>query len=312
MTARMILTVVFTVTALAASYSSRFYKLQPHYEEALTETAQFGMRQVRKHPEIDFFMANWQDRKGTKVGGSLTVWDILTKLEGDPLEPKKKGAVLVDLNRIAYAELKALGSTRPKTFRKYQQIWYIISGEGVIDADRESSELYAGIGVIVPPDVEFIVTNTGDKPLTYYIIEEPIPDGFRPRKSIVVKYEYDNDISTNIRRVENENLLFSREDGLAVLFSFNPVMYEPKSWVPPHVHDPGIEEVWIGIDGDMSIQVGSQRRIFPPGSAYKVPANGITPHTNINGSDVSKKLLWMMKVPLPPGYDSRMKRDGMI
>ena len=39
-------------------------------------------------------------------------------------------------------------------------------------------------------------------------------------------------------------------------------------------------------------------RKLPAGSVYRVQANGITPHANINNTSVSKKLMWMMKVPV--------------
>ena len=276
------------------------------------EFAQYKKRNAINSPKIDNFLAHWQDKKSHKVFGSLEVWDILTKLEGSALKPKRKGAVLIDLNSVSYAELKKGATTRKSSLTAVQHVWYVASGEGLIKSGRKSEELFEGKGVIIPPKVMFTLENTGSDPLTFYIIEEPIPSGFRPRKSIVVKYEFDNPVSSNVRRVENSDWLFSRKDGLAVLFSFNPVMYEPQSLVPPHVHGPGIEEVWIGLNGDMGVQIGSQRRPFPKGSVYKVPADGRTPHTNINASDVSKKLLWMMKIPLPEGYDQERNKGDMI
>ena len=75
-------------------------------------------------------------------------------------------------------------------------------------------------------------------------------------------------------------------------------MFEPQSLVQPHLHPEGIEEVWIAIKGEIMVQVGDQRSKLPEGSAYKAPADGITPHTNINNTDVSKKMMWMMKYPV--------------
>ena len=92
--------------------------------------------------------------------------------------------------------------------------------------------------------------------------------------------------------------LFSFEDGLSTLVSMNPVTYVPRSLVPPHVHLEGEEEVWFAIDSDVFIQIGKQRRKFPVGSAYKVPANGRIPHSNINVTGSPQKLMWMRKVPI--------------
>ena len=74
----------------------------------------------------------------------------------------------------------------------------------------------------------------------------------------------------------------------------------------------GEEEIWIALKGEILVQMGDKRRSFPAGSAYKVPPDGRTPHININSSNVSQKLLWMMKVPLvntPPGSRSRSYKD---
>lgn len=259
------------------------------------EPAQF---RLRSRPDIDMFMGHWKDSKPRRIFGSLEVRDILTKCNGNPLRPREKGAVLTDLISVSYAVLTAHKSTEAAKLKGKQLIFYINSGEGVIKTENRTSELYEGIGVILPPGIEFNITNTGGELLTMYLIEEPIPKGFTPNKEMVVKYEYDNKISTNINRVDKNNWLLSIDDGLSTLVAFNPIMYEPRSLVPPHVHDEGVEEVWIALKGEVHIQVGSQRRKFPPGSAYKVPANGITPHTNINNTDVSKKLMWMMKVPV--------------
>jgi len=265
-------------------------------------------------PDADLFLSSWKDTRPRKLYGSFQVWDILTKLEGTPLSPRKKGAVLTDLNAVRYAILKPAGSTRPMELTDCQYILYITAGQGMIMTEDREAELVDGIGVIVPPDIEFTLMNTGNLPMSMYIIEEPIPEDFDPRDEIVVRYEYDNQISTNVNRVDSSQWLFSIEDGMSTLVSFNPVMYEPNSLVPPHVHDPGIEEVWISINGDVQMMVGNQVRKFSPGSAYKVPADGRTPHANINKSDTSKKLLWMMKVPLVrvPRSEKPKSRDGVI
>lgn len=251
-----------------------------------------------KELDIDMFMGNWKESAPRHIFGSLEVWDILTRCNGDPLRPTKKGAVLNDILSLSYASLEAHASTTPSTLVEEQHIFYINSGEGIIKSGGKTAELHEGIGILMAPGIEFTITNTGDEPLTMYLVVEPIPVGFNPNKEMVVKDEYDNKISTNLRRVDSSNWLFSRNDGLSTLTAINPIMYEPMSYVPPHVHPEGVEEVWFAIKGEVAILLGKQRRKLPPGSAYKVPANGTTPHANINNTDVSKKLMWMMKVPV--------------
>ncbi len=266
-------------------------------------------------PDIDKYLSHWSESEPIMSEGPYIEWSILRRLNGShPLRPDKKGSVLTDLNAVNYAVLEPSGESLRKALVSCQRIMYVVSGEGTVRAAGKTVDLYDGIGVLMPPGMSYTLKNTGKTQLAMYIVEEPIPNGFSPRKDMAVRYEYDNRISTNVNRVDSENWLFGPDDGLSTLVSFNPIMYEPKSLVPPHVHEPGVEEVWIAVRGDMQIMVGRQRRDFPPGSAYKVPADGYTPHTNINTADTSKKLLWMMKVPVVrvPVPQQERSRDGII
>lgn len=263
----------------------------------------FGIAQIssskKTEPDIDMFIGSWKESESRYIYGSLEVCDILTRCKGNPLRPEKKGAVLTDINSLSFASLAANASTTQSKLEEEQFIIYINSGKGIIKSGSRTADLHEGIGVLLPPGIEFTMTNTGNETLTMYIISEPIPEGFRPRMRMVVKDEFDNPISTSISRTNrSNNWLFSRDDGLSTFVAINPIMFEPQSLVQPHLHPEGIEEVWIAIKGEIMIQVGDQRCKLPEGSAYKAPADGITPHTNVNNTDVSKKMMWMMKYPV--------------
>ena len=263
--------------------------------------------------DIDMFIGDWHDSEPKRKFGSLEVRDILTRCDGDPLRPEKKGAVLTDINAVSYGVLEANTATLPSSLDGVQLILYVDSGEGSISTVSDTTRLSEGIGILMPPGIEFTMENTGDGQLTMYIIEEPIPDSFRPQQRMVVKNEFDNPISTNIHRVnDSRKWLFDRNDGLSTLVGLNPIMWEPRSFYPPHVHGEGEEEIWIAVKGEIIIQLGNKRRVFPAGSAYKVPPDMRTPHTNINSSEVSRKLLWLMKAPVrevPPGNAPRSLQD---
>ena len=250
-----------------------------------------------EEPDIDLFTVNWKDAAPHTLYGSLEVRDLLTGLKGDPLRPTIKGAVLTDLHSISYGTLKPGASTTPSRLYRVQGIFYIASGKGIIRSGGAEAPLHEGIGVLLPPGVEFTLANTGKEPLILYMIEEPIPAGFTPGKKMAVKNDRDFPPSTNLHRADSSRWLFSLRDGLSTIVAFDQVIYEPNSMVPPHVHLPGEEEVWIAIDG-IDIQVGNEHRTLLPGTAYKVPANGTTAHANINTSKNPKRLLWMMKVPV--------------
>ena len=288
-----------------------FVKIRDTASENQGSSNQYGSE---TELDIDMFFGSREDSESRYIYGSLEVRDILTKCHGDPLRPTEKGAVLTDINSLCFAVLEKHLSTTQSTLSGVQQIFYILSGEGIIQSGKRTIVLRHGIGIIVPPDIEFTITNNCEEQLTMYIVEEPIPEYFMPKKWLVVKDEYDNPISTNRRRVSSKDFLFSRYDGLSTLMAFNPVMFEPKSFVPPHVHTEGEEEVWIAIKGEMMTQLGLQRRKLPPGTAYKVPPDGKTPHININNTDVSKKLMWLYKVPERgvPARNRQRKLKGVM
>jgi len=273
-----------------------------------------GEMSHRAEPDIDMFMGNWKETKSRRMFGSLEVWDLLTRCYGNPLHPSKKGAVLTDLNSLSYAILEEHASTTPSMLEEKQYIFYIVSGKGTIKSGDKTAELREGVGVIMAPYIKFSITNTGNEQLTMYIVDEPIPDGFSPNIEMVMKNENDNPISTNINRVRGKDWLFSFEDGLSTLISMNPVTYVPRSLVPPHVHLVGEEEVWFAIDSEVFIQIGKQRRKFPVGTAYKVPADGRTPHSNINVTGSPQKLMWMRKVPIRivPSGNKKESSDNVI
>ena len=265
-------------------------------------------------PEIDMFIGYWDETESQIMYGALEVWDLLTKCYDNPINPSIKGAVLTDINTCSYAKLDIDKTTKPTTLVDKQLILYVISGNGIISSNDVSAELRSGIGVIIPPAVQFTMSNKGARELLLYIVEEPIPRNFVPRRKIVVKDENNLPVSTNINRSDSDGWLFSRNDGLSTLVAMNPVTYIPRSFIPPHIHDKGTEELWFAISGDIFIQIGRQRRKFPLGSAYKVPANGMTPHSNINMTQSPQKLMWMMKIPVQetPAQQKRRSLEGLI
>ena len=63
---------------------------------------------------------------------------------------------------------------------------YILSGKGTVSAGNKTADLNTGITLLVPADLEFFIQNTGDESITMFLINEPIPDVFRPNSEILV------------------------------------------------------------------------------------------------------------------------------
>lgn len=246
-------------------------------------------------PDIDMFISSWKESMPRHTFGSLIERDILTRSDGDPLRPKRKGAVLTNLKRFTHGTLEIHTTTIPATLEDEQEIFYIYSGTGVITAGGKSADLYDGIGVLIPPGIEFTMKSTGDEPLKMYILTEVIPDGFQPKKEMVVKDE--NVIpfsSSNVHWTHCYKGIMRRSDGLSTLAGLGPVWFNPMTMGQPHSHGEGVEEIWFSLDGDITILLGKQIRKFPPGTAYKIPPNGKTPHSTINVTDEPIKVFWFM------------------
>ena len=240
---------------------------------------------------IDMYMNTWKNSKPVITHGTIEERAILTK--GDPLDPPVKGAVLKYINIFTHGTLPANTSTKPATLKGEQEIFYFLSGKGIIKAGRENADLYSGICVLVPAKRKFTITNTGDEPLTMYIIKEPTPQGFKPVKNIVVKDENTIPISsTSGHWTHIVKGVLTKSDGLATLYTVLTVGHDTMTIGHPHSHTTDFEEVWTAIRGTSVAFLGKQIRWQPPGTAYQIPPDGKTPHANINPTDKPIKLLY--------------------
>jgi mannose-6-phosphate isomerase-like protein (cupin superfamily) len=252
----------------------------------------------KKEPDPDMFIASWKESMPRHTHGSLIERDIFTPCEGDPLRPVRRGAVLEFLKRFVHGTLNAHTTTAPTKLEGEQEIFYISSGKGTMKAGGKTADLYDGIGVLMPPGLEFTMTNTGDEPLTMYIMVEPVTAGAQTRKDMLVRDEnVITPTSSNVHWTHIYKTLFSQRDGLTILSGMGPVWFDPMTMGQPHSHGEGVEEIWFVLKGDVNLLLGKNLRKITPGMAYKIPPDGLTPHSNINVTDEPLKLFWLMRVP---------------
>lgn len=245
-------------------------------------------------PNIDMFMGNWKESMPHYTHGSLVERSILTK--GNNVNPTNKGAVLTRINRYSYASLAAHCSTQPTTLKREQEIFYIDAGTGSIHAGGQTADLYRGIAVLMPADLEFTISNTGNESLAMYLINEPVPESFTPRTTMLVKDENTLPISgSKWHWAHIGKPLFSTSDGLGTIESMATIAFDPMTIAHPHTYIAGSEEVWTQISGSSVAWVGKQLRVQSPGTAYLVPADGKTTHANINNADEQVKMLYFLK-----------------
>jgi mannose-6-phosphate isomerase-like protein (cupin superfamily) len=245
---------------------------------------------------IDMYMRNWRESMPQKTHGALVERDILIK--GDPSKPTARGAVLKYASRFTYASLGAYESTQPVTLEGEQEIFYILSGEGTVDAGNKTADLRAGIAVQMPPNLEFTIKNNGGEILTMYLISELCPEGFRSNSEMLVADEYARAWNKgNPHWVGLSKPLFNTQSGLATLTNIITVQFDPMTMFQPHSHTEGTEEVWTAITENAYVLLGKQLRHQPPGTAYLIPPDGKTPHANFNVSDKRIKLLYFARFP---------------
>lgn len=261
---------------------------------SLAQTLDGSPYRPGKDADIDMFIGNWKDSMPKHTHGSLVERDILTK--GDPLNPPSKGAVLKYINRFTYATLDSRASTTPTTLKGEQEIFYILSGKGTIKAGSKTADLYAGICILMPANLEFTMTSTSDEPLTMYLVNEPIPQGFRPNKDMLVKDENTIPIeSTTGHWCHIVKNFFETDAGLGTLERVLTVTFDPMTIGHPHSHVEGCEEAWTAVSGTSIAFIGKQIRMQPPGTGYMIPPDGKTPHSNINTSKEQIKIFYFAR-----------------
>ena len=247
-----------------------------------------------KDANIDMYICTWKDSEPFKTHGSLIEQNILTK--GDPLKPPQKGAVLKYVNRFTHGMLETNAITEPTTLKGEQEVIYILSGKGTVKGRKIKAELYPGICMLIPADCPFSMQCTGNEPLTMYLVNEPVPAGFRPNADILMKDENTIPISSTTGHwCHIVKGLFGTADGLGTLESTLTVSFDPMTIGHPHSHVEGCEEVWTEIKGESIAFLGKQIRMQPEGTGYMIPPDGKTPHANINTGNEQVKMFYFAR-----------------
>lgn len=134
---------------------------------------------------IDMYINGWQKSLPVTSHGTMTERTILTP--GDPLNPSKPGAVLSICKRFSRGVLESHVVTNPLRISGEQEILYIVRGKGCIEAGMQKEQLIAGTAVLIPPDLEFTLTNECEEPLELLLLIEPFPANKTPRKDILAR-----------------------------------------------------------------------------------------------------------------------------
>lgn len=232
--------------------------------------------------KLDPYFSDWHKVPVHKVYGHLAEQDVLRR--GDVLHPSDSGAVLRFASAYEYATLSPHASTSPIRLKDQQQIYFVVSGTGKAIAGKQTIELSPNIAVLMPSELEFNLTNTGDQPLTMYIIEEPTSAGFHPNSSMLARDENSLPFSTTDLQwsymVKN---IFTASDGLATLNDVSTVYLDPLTISRPQsTVSPETESVWTALRGTGIAFVSNDLRRQPPGMTFAEVPDGKTPYSIVN------------------------------
>lgn len=242
------------------------------------------------------YMGNWRDAFPRMMYGNLYFRDMLTALQGtDSLHPIHKGAVLTNATAVSYALLEPGSTAHPIAgeLKGIQQSFVVNSGTGIIKSGDKTFELSKGKAFIITPGLDFKMTGTGDKYMSFYVVSEKLPDGFTPKSTLTV---VDNTAKPQVVNAwyDKERALITTADGLSNFHFVTQVELPSMEMARPYSDAAGVEEIWIATDGDIDMLFGKELRKLHPGTAYRVPSTGKTAHANINVSAAPAQFLYMV------------------
>jgi mannose-6-phosphate isomerase-like protein (cupin superfamily) len=244
--------------------------------------------------DIDLYMRSWTESMPRHYHGSLILRDIF--IPGDPMNPPRRGSVLRWFSLYAHATLEGGATTTPVALAGEQEVYYILSGTGTISGGGDTFPLYKGMCAFIPEKITYSVTADSGEPLIMLLIAEPIPSGFESKTAIFVR---DENVTPYTMTDAHWTMAFkdvmNGGDGMVRSSVILAVTFLPMTLGHPHSHEGLFQEMWLCLEGETQVLLGKQVRDMPPGTAYLVPPDGKTPHSNINVSDKPVKLFHLRR-----------------
>ena len=89
------------------------------------------------------------------------------------VRPENEGARIIDFRVSCY---QPKGYVAPHSHRIQEQVYHILSGEGLMETDGERRVVRANTTIFIPPGVEHALYNTGGTDLTFIVVTAPPED----------------------------------------------------------------------------------------------------------------------------------------
>lgn len=253
------------------------------------ELDEFNHRYPETDTNYELYIRSWKDSHVHVGHGGWIEREYFSP--GDPTNPSKPGAVLKYLKAYNHGVLEAGTQTQKTKHDKEQVFFYITTGIGRVEAGGKKADLSEGTGVFIPAGLEYRFFNTcEEEPLEAVIVVEEIYDGFEPLKEMKTG-SYKEHVPhagmhwAHIGRGIVDGVKFANPMGIAV------VSIDAFDIAQPHVHGPGVEEIWCQLKGKSLLFYGTRLYWMDVGTAFYAVPNFAAPHCSINHTD--KPMQWL-------------------
>lgn len=233
---------------------------------------------------IDRYIGSWRNSEPALTHGTLVERAILRP--GDPDQPGPPGAVLEFHRSFTLATLEPKSRTQPARHAE-QEVLYLESGKGRLEAGETFWPFRPGYGALIPPQTEHVLVNESEEPMTLLVLTDTLGNGASAVGTILVRNSADLPYAESSAHWNYfAKLLFGPKDGLSPYSKVLIVDMFPMTIGAPHPHIPHWEEVWSKLPPQSSfLMLGSEVRRHHPNEAFLVPPNGKTVHSVVNLSD---------------------------
>ncbi|MFC1538669.1 cupin domain-containing protein [Candidatus Latescibacterota bacterium] len=273
---------IYIVLALLAAQMSAFAGDQPTVP-SFEEFSDWSRRHPDTDTDLDLYHHSWKDSP-THIGhGGFIEQEILKP--GDPMNPPECGAVLTCLKEYNHGFLKGSFTTESTTHEKLQVLFFVISGNGSVEAGGETADISEGTGVFMPAGITYQFSNTTETPMEFLIFSEEITEGFEPLEKMQIGSYHDNPPGNGQAwhwAHVSRNVI---SGGFANPLSFGVVTIDALDIAQPHVAPIGIEEIWFQLKGKSLMYFGNRLFWHEEGEAFYITPNYKVPHSSINNTD---------------------------
>lgn len=170
-----------------------------------------------------------------------------------------------------------------------------MSGKGFVKTGKKSYELRKGAMFLAPEGLEFTMTNTSDELMEMYLINEPVPPGYKPKKEIDINYEGEMPLR-NEGYIQVHWSHNGRGGIQGATLGTGRLIINEMTIAQPHSHNMSSEEVWLCTEGKNLEILGKEIRWTTPGMAFRVPPTGFTPHGHINTTEKPVRfMIWIAR-----------------